>query len=213
LYRVIAHIDMDAFYSSVEQRENPTLRGKPVIVGADPKEGKGRGIVATCSYEARKHGVHSAQPISQAWRLCPHGIYLPPDMAKYARTSGRVMAILLDFSDLVEQIVDAVKALPDSARVLLLAPLIKGRKGEYREVLADLRKSGYARVRVDGKVLDLADDIALDKVTVFEANFHRFMEANHPEIGKAIAEKKDMTPEIDEAMKKAIAEFKQGLTL
>ena len=102
--RTILHVDMDAFYAAVEQRDHPELRGKPVIVGSDPKGGKGRGIVATCSYEARKFGVHSAQPISQAWRLCPHGIYLPPDMAKYMRTSGRVMAILMDFSDLVEQI-------------------------------------------------------------------------------------------------------------
>jgi nucleotidyltransferase/DNA polymerase involved in DNA repair len=102
--RTILHVDMDAFYAAVEQRDHPELCGKPVIIGSDPKGGKGRGIVATCSYEARKFGVHSAQPISQAWRLCPHGSYLRPDMAKYARTSGRVMAILLDFSDLVEQI-------------------------------------------------------------------------------------------------------------
>ncbi len=102
--RTILHVDMDAFYAAVEQRDRPELRGQPVIVGSDPKEGKGRGIVATSSYEARKYGVHSAQPISQAWRLCPHGIYLRPDMAKYERTSVRVMAILLDFSDLVEQV-------------------------------------------------------------------------------------------------------------
>ena len=87
--RTILHVDMDAFYASVEQRDHPELRGKPVIVGADPKEGRGRGIVATCSYEARKFGIHSAQPITQAWRLCPRGIYIRPDMAKYARASER----------------------------------------------------------------------------------------------------------------------------
>ncbi len=102
--RTILHVDMDAFYAAVEQRDRPELRGKPVIVGSDPKGGKGRGIVATCSYEARKFGVHSAQPISQAWRLCPHGVYIRPDIDKYARASERVMAILLDFSDLLEQI-------------------------------------------------------------------------------------------------------------
>ncbi len=102
--RTILHVDMDAFYAAVEQRERPELRGQPVIVGADPRAGKGRGIVATCSYEARKYGIHSAQPISQAWRLCPHGIYLRPDMEKYERTSDRVMAILLNFSDLMEQV-------------------------------------------------------------------------------------------------------------
>jgi DNA polymerase-4 len=102
--RTILHVDMDAFYAAVEQRDHPEYRGKPVIVGSDPKEGKGRGIVATCSYEARKFGVHSAQPISQAWKLCPQGIYVAPDMEKYARVSARVMNILSEFTDMVEQV-------------------------------------------------------------------------------------------------------------
>ena len=104
MVRTILHVDMDAFYASVEQRDRPELRGKPLIVGSDPKGGKGRGIVATCSYEARKFGVHSAQPISQAWRMCPQGIYVEPDMPKYARASESVMRVFLDFSDLVEQV-------------------------------------------------------------------------------------------------------------
>lgn len=102
--RSILHVDMDAFYAAVEQRDHAEFRGKPVIVGSDPKKGKGRGIVATCSYEARKFGVHSAQPISRAWQLCPHGIYVSPDMGKYARVSRRVMDIFSDFTDLVEPI-------------------------------------------------------------------------------------------------------------
>ncbi|MBP1623045.1 MAG: dinB [Acidobacteria bacterium] len=102
--RTILHVDMDAFYAAIEQRDHPEFIGKPVIVGSDPKEGKGRGIVATCSYEARKFGVHSAQPISQAWKLCPRGIYVRPDMEKYARVSGQVMRILMDFTNMVEQV-------------------------------------------------------------------------------------------------------------
>jgi DNA polymerase-4 len=102
--RTILHVDMDAFFAAVEQRDHPEWRGKAVIVGADPKGGKGRGIVATCSYEARKFGVHSAQPISQAWRLCPQAIYARPDMARYAAASERIMTIFLEFTDLVEQI-------------------------------------------------------------------------------------------------------------
>src|SRR5678816_4276627 len=82
--RAILHVDMDAFYAAVEQRDRPELRGKPVIVGADPKGGLGRGVVATASYEARKFGVASAMPISQAWKRCPQGVYVPPDMEKYA---------------------------------------------------------------------------------------------------------------------------------
>ncbi|MBZ5496506.1 MAG: DNA polymerase IV [Acidobacteriia bacterium] len=102
--RTILHVDMDAFFAAVEQRDHPEYRGKPVIVGSDPKNGRGRGIVATCSYEARKFGVHSAQPISEAWRRCPQGIYVRPDMGKYARASDRLMAILLEFTDMVEQV-------------------------------------------------------------------------------------------------------------
>jgi DNA polymerase-4 len=99
--RAIAHVDMDAFYASVEQRDQPELRGLPVIVGADPR---GRGVVAACSYEARVFGVHSAMPISKAYRLCPHGVYLPVDMDKYVGVSAEVMAILADFSPLVEPV-------------------------------------------------------------------------------------------------------------
>jgi DNA polymerase IV len=102
--RTILHVDMDAFYAAVEQRDHPEYRGKPVIVGSDPKEGQGRGIVATCSYEARKFGVHSAQPISKAWKICPQGIYIRPDMEKYGRVSDLVMSILSDFTDLQEQV-------------------------------------------------------------------------------------------------------------
>jgi nucleotidyltransferase/DNA polymerase involved in DNA repair len=95
---------MDAFYAAVEQRDQPELRGKPVIVGADPKGGRGRGVVATASYEARKFGVGSAMPISEAWRRCPHGVYVRPDMEKYAAVSGDVMEVLRGFTDCVEPI-------------------------------------------------------------------------------------------------------------
>ena len=102
--RTILHVDMDAFYAAVEQRDRPELRGKPVIVGADPKAGRGRGVVSTASYEARRFGVSSAMPISEAWRRCPKGTYLQPDMARYARESERIMAILGRFSDRVEPV-------------------------------------------------------------------------------------------------------------
>jgi DNA polymerase-4 len=92
---------MDAFYASVEQRDRPELRGRPVIVGADPK---GRGVVSAASYEARVFGVRSAMPIGKAARLCPHGVFVPVDMEKYARVSDEIMAILGDFSPLVEPV-------------------------------------------------------------------------------------------------------------
>jgi DNA polymerase IV len=99
--REIAHVDMDAFYASVEQRDRPELRGLPVIVGADPK---GRGVVSAASYEARVFGVRSAMPIGKAARLCPHGVFVPVDMAKYARVSDEIMTLLGQFSPLVEPV-------------------------------------------------------------------------------------------------------------
>ena len=92
--RIILHLDMDSFYASVEMHENPALKGKPVIIGADPKHGTGRGVVSTCSYEARAFGVRSAMPISQAYVLCPHAIFLPPHFPRYSKASEAVMAIL-----------------------------------------------------------------------------------------------------------------------
>jgi DNA polymerase IV (DinB-like DNA polymerase) len=69
--RIIFHVDMDQFFAAVEERERPEIQGKPVVVGADPKEGKGRGVVSTSNYEAREYGVKSGIPITRAWRLCP----------------------------------------------------------------------------------------------------------------------------------------------
>ncbi len=102
--RVILHVDMDAFFASVEQREQPEHQGRPVVVGADPQQGSGRGVVAACSYEARKFGIHSALPISRAFRLCPQAIYLRPNAALYHRVSREVISILRRFTDLVEPV-------------------------------------------------------------------------------------------------------------
>jgi DNA polymerase IV (archaeal DinB-like DNA polymerase) len=101
--RIILHCDLDAFYPSCEIHRDPSLKGKPLIVGADPKNGKGRGVVTSCSYEARKFGVRSGMPISMAWKLCPQGIYVPPDFKLYGETSERVMDIMRGFADIFEQ--------------------------------------------------------------------------------------------------------------
>lgn len=101
--RVILHVDLDAFFPSVEVREHPELKGKPVVVGADPKEGKGRGVVSSASYEARKYGVRSALPISRAWKLCPDCVYLSPHFDLYIKASNSIMRILKDHADRFEQ--------------------------------------------------------------------------------------------------------------
>ena len=104
MQRVILHVDMDAFFAAIEQRDHPEYRGKPVIVGADPQGGKGRGVVSTCSYEAREYGVHSAMPVSQAYKLCPHGIYVYPNGKLYQQISREIFDIFYEFTDAVEPI-------------------------------------------------------------------------------------------------------------
>lgn len=99
--RRIAHVDMDAFYASIEQRDDPSLRGKPVIIGSPPDR---RGVISTASYEAREFGVHSAMPSRTAGKLCPHGVFLSGNMSKYADVSGQVMTILRSYTPLVEPI-------------------------------------------------------------------------------------------------------------
>ena len=100
-HRRIVHLDLDAFFCSVEELLRPELRGKAIIVGADPK---GRGVVAAASYPARSYGVHSAMPISQAARLCPHAAFLPARHGEYQRWSRRVMDLLGEYTPLVEPI-------------------------------------------------------------------------------------------------------------
>jgi DNA polymerase IV (DinB-like DNA polymerase) len=101
--RTIFHLDMDHFFTAVEEREHPEFKGKPVIVGADPKGGKGRGVVSTCNYEARKFGVRSGMPISRAWRLCPEAVYLPVNYELYTKVSNEIMDLLRKYADKFEQ--------------------------------------------------------------------------------------------------------------
>jgi DNA polymerase-4 len=100
MHRVIFHLDMDAFYASVEQRDTPALRGKPVIVGAPPTQ---RGVVCAASYEARKFGVRSAMPSATAGRLCPKGVFVRPRMEAYKQESREIMRLVAETGATVEQ--------------------------------------------------------------------------------------------------------------
>jgi DNA polymerase IV (archaeal DinB-like DNA polymerase) len=102
-WRAIFHVDLNAFYVSVEVKDNPSLIGLPVVVGADPEGGRARGVVMTCSYEARKLGLKSGMPISTAYRLAPNAVYLPPRWERYADISNQVMALLRRRADRFEQ--------------------------------------------------------------------------------------------------------------
>ncbi len=150
---------MDAFFAAVEQRDRPELRGQPVIVGADPKGGRGRGVVSTASYEARRFGVGSAMPISEAWRRCPQGVYVPADMERYARESERVMAILGRFTDLVEpvSIDEAFLDVTGSARALGSGETI-GRKLKHA-IQAETALTASVGVATSKLVAKVASDV------------------------------------------------------
>lgn len=111
IMRIIGHIDMDSFFASVEGRENPQYQGLGIVVGADPKSGIGRGVVSTANYQARKYGIHSAQPISTAWRLAqsallkkdPKTVFLPVNMSFYEKVSDKIFGIVRKYVPVVEQ--------------------------------------------------------------------------------------------------------------
>jgi DNA polymerase IV len=134
--RSILHVDMDAFYASIEQIDNPDYKGRPVIVGADPKGGQGRGVVAACSYEARKFGVHSALPISRAWKLCPKGVYVRPRMHRYVEVSHQIMGVFRRYTDLVEPLSIDEAFLDVTGSIALFGPaeqIARSIKKEIRE--------------------------------------------------------------------------------
>ncbi len=97
--RVVLHVDMDAFFASVHAREDPALADVPLVVGADPKAGRGRGVVSTCNYRAREYGIKSAMPISEAYRRCPRAVFIRPRFGLYSAASHDVMAILERYAD------------------------------------------------------------------------------------------------------------------
>jgi len=101
--RIVMHIDMDHFFTAIEEREHLEYKGQPVVVGADPKDGKGRGVVSTCNYEARRFGIKSAMPISKAWKRCPTAVFLPVNYKLYGKVSSEIMSILRRYADRSEQ--------------------------------------------------------------------------------------------------------------
>ena len=99
--QIIIHVDMDAFFAAVEILDDPSLRGKPLIIGSLPHE---RGVVATCSYEARRYGVHSAMNIKDAFRLCPNGVYMHPNLEKYKAISEQLHKIWNSYATALEAV-------------------------------------------------------------------------------------------------------------
>jgi nucleotidyltransferase/DNA polymerase involved in DNA repair len=153
--RFILHVDMDAFYASIEQRDDPSLQGRPVIVGADPRHGQGRGVVAACSYEARKFGVRSALPIGRAWKLCPDGVFVRPRMQRYIEVSHEIMEILQRFTNLVEPLsIDEAFLDITGSRTLFGAPMQIARaiKKEIRETTGLTASAGVGPNKFIAKI-------------------------------------------------------------
>jgi DNA polymerase IV (archaeal DinB-like DNA polymerase) len=137
-------LDMDHFYTAVEERERPEIKGSAVIVGSDPKEGKGRGVVSTSNYEARKSGVRSGIPISMAWRLCPRAVYLPPNFPLYIKVSGEIKALARKYAGKFEQwgideaFLDVSDKVADWAGAEALARQIKAEIKEKERITASI---------------------------------------------------------------------------
>jgi len=126
---------MDAFFAAIEIRDNPALRGRPVIVGASPRE---RGVVSTASYEARRYGVHSAMPSSEAGRLCPHGVFLPPDMRRYRAVSRQIFGLFARYTPLVEPVSVDEAFLDVSGATRLFGPPPEIARKIKADILSDL---------------------------------------------------------------------------
>ncbi|MBS1212393.1 MAG: polymerase [Proteobacteria bacterium] len=154
--RKIIHIDMDAFFAAVEQRDFPEYRNRPVIVGGAPDS---RGVVATCSYEARTFGIRSAMPSSQAYRLCPQAVFLRPRFDVYRDVSGQIRAILLEFTDRVEPLsldeayLDVTDCGDFRGSATLIAKEIK------RRILAKTRLVASAGVSYNKFLAKIASDL------------------------------------------------------
>jgi DNA polymerase IV (DinB-like DNA polymerase) len=169
---------MDHFYTAVETRERPELAGKPVVVGADPKGGAGRGVVSTSNYEARKAGVRSGIPISRAWKLCPNAVYLPPNFPLYIRVSNEIMAVARVYADRFEQwgideaFLDVSSRVKDYAEAEALAKRLK------QEILQNEHLTCSIGVGPNKLIAKIASDYQKpDGLTIVkEADAERFLE-------------------------------------
>ncbi|HZY82762.1 MAG TPA: DNA polymerase IV [Cyclobacteriaceae bacterium] len=191
--RKIIHIDMDAFYASVEQRDHPEYRGKPLCVGGSP-EGRG-GVVATASYEARKFGIHSAMPAKQAYKLCKHAIFVYPRFSAYKEVSRQIREIFRRYTDLIEPLsldeayLDVTVDKQQIGSAIEIAKLIK------KAIKEELNLTASAGVSVNKFVAKIASDLNKPDGLTFigPSKIERFVEklpvSKFHGIGKVTAEK------------------------
>lgn len=162
--RKIIHIDMDAFFAAVEQRDFPEYRHKPLIVGGNPFS---RGVVATCSYEARPYGIHSAMPTSQAYRLCPQAIFVKPRFEAYREASQAIRQIFFDYTDLVEPLsldeayLDVTHVEKNTGSATLIAKAIKAKIKQQTQLTASAGVSYNKFLAKIASDLDKPDGLCL----------------------------------------------------
>jgi len=172
--KAIIHLDVDAFYAAVEVLDNPSLKGKPIVVGGP----KARGVVSSSSYEARKFGVHSAQPIATAMRLCPQGIYLPVRMSRYKEVSEQVFEIFSRFTPLIEPLSIDEAFLDLTGSVRLFGPPEEIAKNIKKAVVEEIGITVSAGVAPSKFVAKIASDLQKpDGLTVVpEGKVKEFLE-------------------------------------
>src|SRR6187402_2533379 len=164
--RAILHVDMDAFYASVEQRDRPELRGQPVIVGGTSN----RGVVAAASYEVRKFGVRSAMPIREALRRCPHAVCVQPRMSVYREVSHEVFSIFHEYTPVVEGLSLDEAFLDVTASLALKGDAVGIARGIKRKILEQLRLTASVGVAPNKLVAKIGSDLNKpDGLTVVNA--------------------------------------------
>lgn len=192
--RKIIHVDMDAFYASVEQRDAPEYRGKPVVVGGSPQ---GRGVVAAASYEARKFGIRSAMPASRAVQLCPNAVFLKPRFDVYKEVSGQIREIFFEYTDLVEPLsldeayLDVTVNHKNNPSATLIAREIKKRILEKTGLTASAGVAGNKFLAKIASDLDKPDGLSVITPEEAEEFIEKLPIGDFYGVGKATQKKMD----------------------
>lgn len=158
LSRKIIHIDMDAFFASVEIRDNPKLKGKPVIIGSDPRRTGGRGVVSTCSYEARTYGIHSAMSSKEAYERCPQAVFIPGNYEKYTAVSQQIRAIFKRYTDKIEPMSIDEAYLDVTENKLGIKSAVKIARLIQQDIWQDLHLTASAGVSYNKFLAKIASD-------------------------------------------------------
>ncbi|CQR24091.1 DNA polymerase IV [Streptococcus varani] len=157
--RKIIHIDMDAFFAAIEVRDNPSLRGKPVIIARDPRQSGGRGVVSTCSYEAREFGVHSAMSSKEAYERCPQGIFISGHYDKYLKVGQELREIFFRYTDLVEPMSIDEAYLDVTENKLGISSAVKIAKLIQYDIWNELKLTASAGVSYNKFLAKIASDM------------------------------------------------------